>query len=344
MGAPVFERSSSGSGGGSGSGLPSNVLTKTANFPAADGDFILADATGGAFTITLPTGANVGAAVIVKKIDASANAIAVAGTIDGDAGGVSIAVQNFGAIFEHVGSNAWKIVGITASSADGRGLPLALTGAVSATRYVGATASVAPTTGTFAVGDFVITQNAKIFICTVAGSPGTWVQVGSGTGDVVGPASAVSGDVATFNGTTGKLVQDSGVLIGSARVTAPGGIRINSGSFLSLDVADTLAFIILAAGIGTFTGALSARGGFRVQEAANTKQGVATLVGGTVTVSNTSVTANSRIFLTAQTLGTVVVPSALGVSARSVGASFTVLASQPTDTSIVSYEIFEPGN
>jgi hypothetical protein len=65
------------------------------------------------------------------------------------------------------------------------GLPLGLTGAVSATRYVGGTASVAPTTGTFAVGDFVITQAGSMYICTVAGSPGTWVQVsgsgGSGT-------------------------------------------------------------------------------------------------------------------------------------------------------------------
>lgn len=64
------------------------------------------------------------------------------------------------------------------TAAQGLGLPQALTGAVSATRYVGATASVAPTTGTFAIGDFVITQNGKIFICTVAGTPGTWVQVG----------------------------------------------------------------------------------------------------------------------------------------------------------------------
>jgi hypothetical protein len=51
-----------------------------------------------------------------------------------------------------------------------------LTGAVSATRYVGGTATVAPTTGTFAVGDFVISQNGAIWVCTVAGTPGTWVQ------------------------------------------------------------------------------------------------------------------------------------------------------------------------
>ena len=51
-----------------------------------------------------------------------------------------------------------------------------LTGAVAATRYVGGTASGAPTTGTFQVGNFVITQAGNVFICTVAGTPGTWVE------------------------------------------------------------------------------------------------------------------------------------------------------------------------
>ena len=54
-----------------------------------------------------------------------------------------------------------------------------LTGAQTATRYVGGTASVAPTTGTFAVGDYVITQNGKMWVCITAGTPGTWVQVGA---------------------------------------------------------------------------------------------------------------------------------------------------------------------
>lgn len=50
-----------------------------------------------------------------------------------------------------------------------------LTGAVNASRYAGATAGGAPTTGTFAVGDFVIDRTGAIWICTAAGSPGTWV-------------------------------------------------------------------------------------------------------------------------------------------------------------------------
>jgi hypothetical protein len=49
-----------------------------------------------------------------------------------------------------------------------------LTGATSATRFVGGTSAGAPTTGTFAIGDFVIDQTAMVWICISAGSPGTW--------------------------------------------------------------------------------------------------------------------------------------------------------------------------
>jgi hypothetical protein len=50
-----------------------------------------------------------------------------------------------------------------------------LTGAVAVSRYAGATATGAPSTGTFAVGDFVIDQAGRIWVCTVAGTPGTWL-------------------------------------------------------------------------------------------------------------------------------------------------------------------------
>jgi hypothetical protein len=54
-----------------------------------------------------------------------------------------------------------------------------LTGAVAASRYVGATATGAPVSGTFAIGDYIVAQNGKFWVCTVAGSPGTFVEVGS---------------------------------------------------------------------------------------------------------------------------------------------------------------------
>lgn len=62
------------------------------------------------------------------------------------------------------------------------GLPLGLTGATAATRYVGATASGAPASGTFEVGDFCIDQSGAIYVCTAAGTPGTWAAVAGGGG------------------------------------------------------------------------------------------------------------------------------------------------------------------
>ena len=62
----------------------------------------------------------------------------------------------------------------------GAGLPLGLTGATAPTRYVGGTTSGHPTTGTFAKGDFVIDETGLVWVCTTAGSPGTWSSVGAG--------------------------------------------------------------------------------------------------------------------------------------------------------------------
>jgi hypothetical protein len=80
--------------------------------------------------------------------------------------------------------------------------------------------------------------------------------------------------------------------------------------------------------------------GLQVAEGANAKMGVATLVGGTLAVATTAVTANSRIFLTCQTPGGT--PGFLRVSTRTAGTSFTILSSSGTDTSVVAWMIVEP--
>jgi len=81
--------------------------------------------------------------------------------------------------------------------------PAGLAGATSAARFVGGTTTGAPVAGTFAVGDYVVAQDGKIHICTVAGSPGTWtavsggadlVQVASGAGSVRIPGLSGSPD------------------------------------------------------------------------------------------------------------------------------------------------------
>lgn len=70
------------------------------------------------------------------------------------------------------------------------------------------------------------------------------------------------------------------------------------------------------------------------------RHGVATLTAGSVTVSDSTVTANSRIFLDSQSGGGT--PGWLRVSARTASTSFTITSSSGTDTSTVAWMMIEP--
>jgi hypothetical protein len=104
--------------------------------------------------------------------------------------------------------------------------------------------------------------------------------------------------------------------------------------------ADKLSISATALSSASNVAVTTAGQGFQVKEGSNAKMGTAVLVGGTVTVANTSVTASSRIFLTADapggTLGSVY------VSARTAGTSFTITSTSAIDTSTVAWIIFEP--
>jgi len=82
--------------------------------------------------------------------------------------------------------------------------------------------------------------------------------------------------------------------------------------------------------------------GLYITEGANATMGVATLVAGSKVVNTTKVTANSRIFTSIQSLGTVTVPKAIGVTARTAGTSFTLTSADATDTSVIAWHIVEP--
>lgn len=79
--------------------------------------------------------------------------------------------------------------------------------------------------------------------------------------------------------------------------------------------------------------------GLQVRTGTNSKIGTAVLSGGTVTVANTSVTANSRIFVTSQTDGGTV--GFLRVSAKTNATSFVITSSSILDTSTVAWMIVE---
>lgn len=125
--------------GGGGNGLPSTVSTKTADYTAVTGDFVQVNAASGGVTITLPSSPSTGALVAVKKVDSTSNTVTIAppggGTIDGDANATTT-TQWAGAVFEHVGSNAWRIA--TSMTTSGRTGPTGSTGATGATGSTGA--------------------------------------------------------------------------------------------------------------------------------------------------------------------------------------------------------------
>jgi hypothetical protein len=84
--------------------------------------------------------------------------------------------------------------------------------------------------------------------------------------------------------------------------------------------------------------------GLYIAEGTNATMGVATLVAGSKVVSTTKVTANSRIFTSIQSLGTVTVPKGIGVTARTAGTSFTLTSADATDTSVLAWMIVEPAS
>lgn len=68
---------------------------------------------------------------------------------------------------------------------------------------------------------------------------------GGGAGDVVGPASATDNAIVRFDGTTGKLIQDSGILIDDNNIiTFVGGTVNNRRAVTGSDDIDAVDYYI----------------------------------------------------------------------------------------------------
>jgi hypothetical protein len=80
--------------------------------------------------------------------------------------------------------------------------------------------------------------------------------------------------------------------------------------------------------------------GLSIAEGSNARMGIATLSTGTVTVNNSTITANTRVFLTINAPGGTV--GSPYISARSAGTSFTISSTSIADTSSVAWLLIEP--
>lgn len=78
------------------------------------------------------------------------------------------------------------------------------------------------------------------------GADGTFIPVGSGSGDVVGPAGAVNLRIAVFDGVTGKLIKDGGktiaVVLSDAATAAAAADAVVTAAYIAADAVVTAAF------------------------------------------------------------------------------------------------------
>ena len=124
-----------------------------------------------------------------------------------------------------------------------------LTGATAASRYVGGTSSGAPGSGTFAVGDFVIDHAGKVWICTTAGSPGTWTAAGPTIPVTIaqGGTNATTASVALSN--LGAAALAGATFTGAVD---PAVVALTFGSTISVNAAQGNVFAVtLTASTGT---------------------------------------------------------------------------------------------
>lgn len=179
---------------------------------------------------------------------------------------------------------------------------------------------------------------------TTAGAARTALGVAIGV-NVQAQSSSLDNIVALAG--AGLLVQTSTGNYSLRTLTAGAGITVSNGTGAAANPTVTLN--VGAANTWTNTQTFNtdiklgtAGNGIYIKEGSNATMGVATLSAGSATVSTTKVTASSRIFLTVQSLGTVALPTVVGVTAVSAGTSFTITSASVTDTSVIAWHIFEP--
>lgn len=175
---------------------------------------------------------------------------------------------------------------------------------------------------------------------------------GGGTGDVVGPASAVDDRIATFDGATGKIIQDGGktiaTVLSDAETTALADIAAAIGAILPIDLTSDVTGVLPAANTentavvpASYTNAdLTVDAHGRITAAANGTPG-----GGTGDVTGPSASTIERIPVFADTTGKVLKDSRFTIEEvvlEAVGAAvdhlFPVLDfgfSSPVDTEFV---------
>jgi len=194
----------------------------------------------------------------------------------------------------------------------------------------------------YSIGQGWVNMNAGTAwaLVTNAGGLATWLSIGGTLTPTVANITStdfITATAATSTKLNGKTWSAIGTDAAIGMIITPkgtGGLTLTSGD-LTLSNGNLLINHI--------------NKGIQIKEGANSKMGHATLVAGTVTVANTSVTAASRIFLTRADLNGSAALGLISVGAVVAGATFDINAlniAAPAgvivaDVSIVNWLIIE---
>jgi hypothetical protein len=120
-----------------------------------------------------------------------------------------------------------------------------------------------------------------------------------------------------------------------------GGTFIADGAAFVSTPSNTTGASVTVDGTQTLTGKTIDSAQLVSKTGSNKRVGTGTLVGGTLAVANTSITANSQVYIQDTGGGVLANIGALFVASQTVGTGFTVSSSNVLDTSTFRYWIFE---
>lgn len=198
------------------------------------------------------------------------------------------------------------------------------------------------TAGDVAAGSANITTSGGISATGTAAS----------TGQIVATTFRISGNTMLSNVSSGNQFGDNSTKMALASGSAVIAIGASTYTTACAALKRNGAGIDVCFGDGTSGGAFNVTGTLSVTGNStfgtgtaikNIRHGISgAMVLGTVTVTDTGCTANTRYFFSAHTLGTISIPGGYYASTRTASTSFVITSSQATETSTIDWMAIEP--
>lgn len=244
--------------------------------------------------------------------------------------------------------------GSSASFAGSAGGSVSLAGAGGSSTGSGGAGGTATITGGAAGGDNTVDRNGGSVTITAGNAKGSAagaaVTLNAGVGGLGTATTGGTGGAQNINAGTGGVGSATGGIGGTVNIsagaggnsTAPGaGGDIIFKTALTTSLAEH--FRVGKDGNSTVTAGdlkiATAGNGLQIKSGANCRTGTVALVLGVATVANTTITANTSIFLTSQADGGGI--GSLRITAKTVATSFVITSSSLTDTSTVAWLLVE---